>query len=92
MKLMKNLIENKRGDIGDYFKDEAEKSLYKELKKMYKKVFRCITCRNIYGSDNKRDNKICPRCSYKHSENLEGSENSKKLKGFKKKRKKVFGS
>ncbi len=45
--------------------DEKENRV--NLKKYFKRVFKCKICSKQYGSDKvkKYDNKICPTCSYK---------------------------
>lgn len=35
---------------------------FENLKKYYKKVLKCKSCRKQYGSDEKKDNGFCPLC------------------------------
>lgn len=79
-----------RGSLSRYsnvFHSVKERELYEELKKIYKKVFRCEKCGNLYGSDSIRDNKTCPKCMRPNSfpssdEDYSGGEEEKKRKKF----------
>lgn len=41
--------------------EEGEKSMYSDLLKYYKFVFRCIGCKLLFGSDLAKHNGYCPR-------------------------------
>lgn len=36
----------------------------KAKKQIYKKILICSKCKRKYGTDNKEDSGLCPKCSY----------------------------
>jgi hypothetical protein len=55
-------VEKRQKNVRKKLKSE-EREIFKDLKKYYKRIFRCKKCKRLYGSDFEKVSKICRICS-----------------------------